>query len=93
MSSDNCLAVGERQRPMTKKRMATYLSDPESMDEETKLRYNRNKKMIDLSEIPNEYKEQVLSQFEVEKDIGREQLFNFFVKRKLKNLLTDIQDF
>lgn len=93
LSSDNCLAVGERQRPMTKKRMATYLSDPESMDEETKLRYNRNKKMIDLSEIPNEYKEQVLSQFEVEKDIGREQLFNFFVKRKLKNLLTDIQDF
>ena len=93
LSSDNCLAIGERQRPMTKKRMATYLSDPESMDEETKLRYNRNKKMIDLSQIPEEYKEQVLSQFVVEKEIGREHLFNFFVKKKLKNLLTDIQDF
>lgn len=93
LSADNCLAVGERQRPMTKKRMTAYLSDPESMDEETKLRYNRNKKMIDLSQIPQEYKERVLSQFAVEKEIGREHLFNFFVKKKLKNLLTDIQDF
>lgn len=93
LSADNCLAVGERQRPMTKKRMTAYLSDPESMDEETKLRYNRNKKMIDLSQIPEEYKKRVLSQFAVEKEIGREHLFNFFVKKKLKNLLTDIQDF
>jgi hypothetical protein len=94
LSSDNCLAIGERQRPMTKKRITAFLGDPEgSMDEETKLRYNRNKKMIDLSQIPSEYKERVLEQFNIEKDIGREHLFNFFVKKKLKNLITDIQDF
>ena len=94
LSSDNCLAIGERQKPMTKKRITAFLGDPEgSMDEETKLRYNRNKKMIDLSQIPSEYKERVLEQFNIEKDIGREHLFNFFVKKKLKNLITDIQDF
>lgn len=92
LSADNCLAVGERQRPMTKKRMATFF-DVSSMDEETRLRYNRNKKMIDLSEIPEEYKEQILAQYSKEKEIGREHLFNFFVKKKLKNLITDIQDF
>lgn len=93
LSPDNCLAVGERQKPMTKKRMTNFLQSPEDMDEETKLRYNRNKKMIDLSLIPEEYKEQILEQYNNEKDIGREHLFNFFVKKKLKNLITDIQDF
>jgi len=92
LSADNCLAVGERQRPMTKKRMSTFF-DTSNMDEETRLRYNRNKKMIDLSEIPEEYKERILEQYNKEKGIGREHLFNFFIKKKLKNLITDIQDF
>jgi hypothetical protein len=94
LSSDNCLAIGERQKPMTKKRITAFLGDPEgSMDEETKLRYNRNKKMIDLSQIPSEYQEKILEQFNIDKKIGREHLFNYFVKKKLKNLITDIQDF
>ena len=92
LSADNCLAVGERQRPMTKKRMSTFF-DVSNMDEETRLRYNRNKKMIDLSEIPEEYKEKILAEYNKDKEVGREHLFNFFVKKKLKNLITDIQDF
>lgn len=93
LSADNTLAIGARQKPMTQKRLATLLSDPETMDQETRLRFNRNKKMIDLSEIPQEFKDQILEQYRKEKTIGREHLFNFFVKKKLKNLITDIQDF
>ena len=93
LSADNCLAIGERQKPMTKKRMALFLEDPKNMDEETRLRYNRNKKMIDLSEIPDEYREKILAEYNKDKEVGREHLFNFFVKKKLKNLITDIQDF
>lgn len=93
LSADNCLALGERQRPMTKKRMQTFTEQPENMDEETKLRYNRNKQMIDLSMIPQQYKDSILSEFNKEKEVGREMLFNYFVKNKLKHLITDIQDF
>jgi hypothetical protein len=94
LSPDNCLAVGERQKPMTSKRLAAFLSGDESVfDEETKLRYNRNKKMIDLTQIPEELNSQVLLEFAKEKPHGREKLFNFFVQKKLKNLMTDIQDF
>jgi hypothetical protein len=93
LSADNCLAIGERQRPMTKKKITAFTTEPECMDEETKLRYNRNKKMIDLSEIPQEYKDTILEAYHTEKNVGREHLFNFFVKKKLKNLITDIQDF
>jgi hypothetical protein len=49
--------------------------------------------MIDLSEIPENYKEQIMTEFEKDKSIGRTALFDYFVKRKLKNLITDLQDF
>ena len=49
--------------------------------------------MIDLSQIPQELKDQILEEYNKDKEIGREHLFNFFVKKKLKNLITDIQDF
>tara|TARA_R110001606_G_C15299855_1_gene642459 strand:+ start:65 stop:823 length:759 start_codon:yes stop_codon:yes gene_type:complete len=93
LSPDNCLAVGTRQSPMTKKRLQVLTETPETMDEETKLRFNRNKQMIDLTMIPEKYTTQILNEYNKEKEVGREKLFNFFVKMKLKNLITDIQDF
>lgn len=93
LSADNCLAVGERQKAMTKKRMALYSDGTDHMDEETLRRYYRNKMMIDLSEIPQKYQDMIMSEYNQNKDIGRKELFNFFVKKKLKHLITDIQDF
>ena len=93
LSADNCLAVGERQKAMTKKRMAMYSEGTDQMDEETLRRYYRNKMMIDLSEIPQKYQDIIMSEYNQNKDIGRKELFNFFVKKKLKHLITDIQDF
>jgi len=49
--------------------------------------------MIDLTMIPQEYKDIIISEFNKEKEVGREMLFNYFVKNKLKHLITDIQDF
>ena len=61
--------------------------------EETLRRYHRNKMLIDLSEVPQNYKTKILEEYNQEKEVGRKHLFNFFVKKKLKHLLTDIQDF
>lgn len=93
LSPDNCLAVGERQKPMTQKRMALYRGTNENMDEETIARYNRNKKMIDLNEVPQKYKDMIMVEYTREETVGRSQLFNFFITKKLKNLVSDIQDF
>ena len=93
LSADNCLAVGDRQKAMTSKRITLYSEGTANMDEETLRRYHRNKLMIDLSQIPEKYKEKILEEYNKDKEIGREHLFNFFIKKKLKNLVTDIQDF
>lgn len=93
LSPDNSIVIGERQKAVTSKRLEDLMKGPEYMDETTKSRYLRNKKMIDLSEVPSNYKEQILTEFAKEKQVGRSSLFNYFVTRKLKNLITDIQDF
>lgn len=93
LSADNCLAVGDRQKMMTAKRLDLYMGGEQNMDEETLRRYHRNKMMIDLSQIPATYKEKILEEYSKDKEVGREHLFNFFIKKKLKHLVTDIQDF
>ena len=93
LSADNTLAIGERQKPMTKKRIEMFTNTPDQMDEETKLRFNRNKQMIDLSLIPQQYKDIILNEYNNQEEVGRSHLFNYFVKKKLKNLIGDLQDF
>ena len=93
LSADNSIVVGERQKAMTAKRLEALSQGPETMDETTKSRYYRNKMMIDLTEVPEKYQTQIITEFEKEKEVGRSALFNYFVTRKLKNLLTDIGDF
>jgi hypothetical protein len=93
LSADNSIVVGERQKAMTAKRMAVFLEGPDQMDEVTKSRYFRNKMMIDLNETPQNYKDMILQEFAKEKTIGKQKLFNYFIDKRLKNLLTDIGDF
>jgi hypothetical protein len=93
LSEDNCLAVGSRQKPMTAKRLELYSKGTDSMDAETLRRYHRNKMVIDLSSVPEMYKEKILEEYNKEKAVGRSELFNFFMSKKLKNLITDLQDF
>lgn len=93
LSADNSIVVGERQKAMTTKRLDDLIKGPDFMDETTKNRYYRNKTLIDLGEVPEKFKEQITEEFEKEKTVGRSGLFQYFVKYKLKNLLTDIQDF
>lgn len=92
LSADNALVLGIRQKPMTQKRIAMY-SGGNNLDEELTARYERNKMLIDLAETPPEIKEKILEQYETENTVGRSKLFNYFVSKRLKNLLTDIQDF
>ena len=93
LSQDNCLAVGIRQKAMTQKRLDKFMEGEQNMDEETKLNFLRNKRMIDLSMVPQEYKDSILEEWNKPYHAGREKLFNFFIEKKLKHLITDIQDF
>jgi hypothetical protein len=93
LSSDNCFVVGERQKPLTAKKMINLIENIDSLEGPTYRNYMRNKLLIDLSMIPNEIKEKVIESYEGQSDKGRDKLFNYFIVNKLKNLMEHIGEF
>ena len=92
LSPDNSFVIGARQRPVTKKRLA-MLEDINNIDETTKRNWARNKTLIDLAEIPEDLKAQILNAYNEDNMKDRSQLFNYFIKNKLKHLMENINEF
>ena len=97
ISSDACFVNGTRQKPLR----AKYLSKLEGTvdqvensfeDEEEKRGWIRNRLLIDLEYIPEDIQQQVVDKYNVP-DKGRDKMFNYFVKFKLKHLMEDISEF
>ena len=95
LSADNCIVVGDRQKSITAKKLDVWLTQkPEQYCDENMLRnFNRNKQLIDLSNIPQWVRDNVLNEYEAQKDKGRQHMFNYFIKFKLKGLMESINDF
>ena len=92
LSPDNCFVIGERQKPVTKKRLEQF-QDINNLNEEVKRNYHRNKALIDLSEIPEGIRKQILEAYEADDGVGRKHLFNYFMKNKLRNLMENLSEF
>ena len=94
LSSDNCFVVGERQKPLTAKRLEQHLNlKPEEMDSMVSRNYYRNEKLIDLNFTPKELQEKIMESYNSQTNKNRSKLMNYFIANKLKNLLEHINDF
>ena len=92
LSPDNCLVIGQRQKPITQKRLSEW-QDINNMNEEVKRNYMRNKALIDLSEVPEDIKQKILDAWEEENTKTRSKLLNYFIKNRLRNLTESITEF
>lgn len=103
LSNDNCLTIGVRQGTMTKPRVAVLteavntdnwanvLNDPKiSMASRN---YNRNRQLIDLTYTPRALKTEILESYEAEAGKGRDKIFNYLIKNRMKHLMEYINDF
>ena len=95
LSPDNSFVMKIRQKPIMEKKLVDWVKlDPEQFCDETMMRnYKRNQQLIDLSFIPEKIKNDVISEFENQSNKSRKHLFNYFVEKKLKNLLENINEF
>jgi hypothetical protein len=55
--------------------------------------YRRNQQLVDLSFIPQNIQENVLAEYEAQGGKDRTNLFNYFIEKKLKNLIESINEF
>ena len=95
LSADNCIVDKIRQTPITKKKIELWIDqDPEDFCNEEQLRnYHRNMKLIDLQYTPSNIADQVGKQFNEVPKGKRSGLLNFFIERKLNNLIESIGEF
>ena len=94
LSPDNTFTDGLRQRPLGKKKIETWLDiDIDDLQDEVKRNYQRNEKLIDLSKIPNELEDEILTEFHGAPFGDRSKLLNYFIKSRLKNLTETIGEF
>lgn len=94
LSNDNCFVVGERQRPLTARKMEKILSTPpENMEREVARNYIRNAMLIDLSNTPDTIKGKVMDSYNAQDNKDRSKLMNYFIANRLKNLTESIGEF
>ena len=95
LSSDDCLVTGERQKPITTKKIQNWIRQkPEEFCDEKMLRgFMRNQQLIDFSFIPETLTEAIMNKYAQEQGKNRSKLFNYFIEYKLKNLMEYINEF
>ena len=95
LSPDDTFVEGKRQRPISRKKLSTWTElDPKDFCDEKMLRgYMRNKALVDLSEIPPDIKSQILHTFHNVQTAPRSNIINYFMAKRLKKLMENVQAF
>ena len=95
LSADDCIVEKIRQTPITKKKVELWIDqNPEDFCNEEQLRnYHRNMKLIDLQYTPSNIVDQIGKQYDEDPKGKRSGLLNFFIERKLNNLIESIGEF
>ena len=94
LSDDEIFVRNERQKPIRAKQLEEWI-DIENipLGVETKKYYNRNKKLIDLSQIPLTIETNIINTYKNYKVKDRSLLLPYFIDKKLKSLIDKINDF
>ena len=94
LSPDDIFLTKEKQRPINKKRLEEWSNvNNIPLGSETSKFYERNKRLIDLSCIPEELERTIINKYRDYKIPSRSKLLPYFIKYKLKSLMENIGDF
>ena len=94
LSPDNTFVDGLRQRPLTRKKIQSWLVGGGSdWNDEVKRNFQRNLTLIDLSKTPEELKNQIRLEYNNASHGDRSKLLNYFMIYKLRELTDNIGDF
>ena len=96
LSPDNTFTDGLRQRPLGKKKIASWMEhefDDVAPNDEVKRNYQRNRKLIDLTYTPEELTREIINTYNEAPFGDRSKLLNYFIQKRLKSLTESIGEF
>ena len=93
-SPSDCFVRDLRQKPITKGTLEKYLKeDVKNYSYDDLTNFGRNQTLIDLSFIPQDIKEKIINNYDESKPASRQKLLNYFIEKKLRNLMDVIEEF
>ena len=97
-SADNVFVEeGLRQTPIRAKQVEEWLDNSEKlsevMDTEVYRNYQRNKKLIDLTEIPENISEMIINTFNDSKKPMQMKALNYLIKKRCNLLIESVEEF
>lgn len=99
LSDGDSFVMSKRQKTMTQKRLDALMGFfktfiiPEDFDPQVLNNIKRNTDLIDLERIPYGIKELVIAKYEEENKKDKSKLFDYFIARRLRNLMDTISEF
>ena len=94
-SPSDCFVRDLRQKAITKNVIEKYLNEDVDKweSEEARIGFSRNQTLIDLTNIPSELKDKIINTYDTVPVASRSGLLNYFIEKKLKNLMDVIEEF
>lgn len=95
LSPDDSIVMNTRQKSIVEKKLVQWVKmEPEEFCDAAMLRgWKRNEQLVDLTKIPDDIQEKILDSYNSQAGKKRDKLFNYFIENRLRNLLTDIDQF
>lgn len=94
LTADDAIINGDRQKPVSSKKMQGWVDDPSTMPTDVYFQRNfqRNKMLVDFEEIPNEIKQHIINTFVNTPSGDRSKLLNYFIANRMKMMMEHIEE-
>lgn len=95
LTKDDAIINGERQRPISSKKLDQWIANPETMPTDVVFQKNfdRNRTLVDFNSIPKEIKIQIINTFTTTPPGDRSKLLNYFITNKMKMMMEYLNEF
>lgn len=97
LSHDDTFVSEKNQSPLRQTRIDDWLEKSdnlrECMDETTYRNYQRNKRLIDLTEIPEEVQNRIINTFRDQPLNARSKVLNYLIKKRCNYLIENVEEF
>jgi hypothetical protein len=95
LSADNVIVDGIRQKSITEVKIGQWMNQPpEDFCNELMLRnFNRNRMLIDLTQIPETLKQSIIDTYETTQVHTKQVFLNYMIANRLTNLIGSINEF
>jgi 5'-3' exonuclease len=94
-SPSDCFVRELRQKSISKGKLEELMKEnyDQWADDAAKAGYVRNQMLIDLRHIPSEIKNNIINTFDELKPASKQKMLNYFIDKRLKNLMEVIEEF